>query len=134
MTPTASYKRDSASISELSAFRMYWRDSDGYPKENSGNDHIFMPVIVTYRWNDLTKKRQFSTVFRAAIGSGPEDGRVDLDEIDGVSIDDFHLRFVPRYQVYEFDATSSSLTISGTSGKMGGRYEVEITPKIPEPS
>jgi hypothetical protein len=120
-------------ITELGEFRKYWRASPEYPEENYCNDHVRYPVNVIYIWKNGRSKITFHTEFCAFIGAGPDEGMVDLDETSKVSVDTFHLRFRPAFQKYSYDRFDHSLVISDTSQKMGGRYEVRITPNIEEP-
>lgn len=120
-------------IIELSDFRSYWRSSPEYPQDNLFNDHIHMPVDVTYTWGNGQSEITFPSVFRCFVGAGPNDGDVDIDDTSKVRIEDFHLRFKAAFQQYTYDRSSHSLVISDTSPKMGGRYEVRIRPNIEEP-
>lgn len=122
-----------ANIGELNKFRAYWRKSDGYPGENYGNDHVHMPVEVEYTWAGGRSKMTFETTFRAFIGSGPNDGSIDLDDTAKVRIEDFHLNFKPMFQDYQFDDDDNSLTIRDSSAKMGGKYSVKVMPTLEEP-
>jgi hypothetical protein len=124
---------DSENIRQLSAFRAFWSQSDEYPEENYGNDRVYMPAEITYHWAGGRSKMTFTSVFRAHVGSGPYDGVVDIDDTAKVKIEEFHLRFNPSFQIYLYDEDTKTLTISGSSDKMVGRYEVEISPAIAEP-
>lgn len=124
---------ESANIGELNKFRAYWSGSDEYPHENYGNDHVQMPVEVEYTWAGGRSKMTFETTFRAFIGSGPDDGSIDLDDTAKVKIEDFHLSYKPVFQDYQFDQDDNSLIISASSAKMGGEYSVKVIPTLAEP-
>lgn len=134
MANRVSDSAQSQNIRQLSAFRQYWSASSNYPGENHGNDHVHMPVTVIYEWADGRSRMEFSSEFRAYIGSGPKDGMIDIDDSAKVRIEDFHLRFNPAFQTYRFDKAQKTLSISDTSPKMGGRYCVIIRPAIEEPT
>lgn len=121
------------SFSEFWEFRAYWRESSEYPKENIANTVVVYPVIVVYSCPDRTRNRTFHTQFRAFVGSGPDDGTIDIDAAGDVVIEDYHLSFKPAFQRYEFERKSGSLIISGSSPKMEGSYKVTITPTIAHP-
>jgi hypothetical protein len=57
---------------------------------------------------------------------------IDLEETDRISIDDYHLRFLPAFQTYRFDEGDSALVVTGVS-KRGESYRVTIRPNIAEP-
>ena len=120
-------------IRELSDFRGYWSRSPKYPRDNFGNDHVHMSVDVKYTWGNGQSEINYSSEFRAFVGSGPSDGNVDIDDTPKVRIDDFHLSFKAAFQKYFYDASDHALVISDISPKMGGRYEVRIRPNIEEP-
>lgn len=120
-------------IKELSDFREYWRESPEYPKENWGNNVVRYPINVIYTWGNEKSTIVFKSEFRAFVGSGPDDGRVDIDDTKKVSIDDFHLSFNPAFQIYTYDRVDHALIITASSAKMGGRYTVTIKPNIEEP-
>lgn len=121
------------SFFQLSDFRNFWRRSPEYPEKNYGNDVVEYPVIVRYSCVDPKRDRTFATDFRAFIGSGPHDGIIDIGQVTGVSVEKYHLRFNPAFQHYTFDEASGSLVVTGSSPKMGGDYEVTITPSIEYP-
>lgn len=120
-------------IRQLGDFRRFWSSSSEYPNENYGNDHIHMPVDVIYEWGNGKSKIEFSSEFRAYIGSGPNDGDVNIDDTEKVRIEDFHLSFKAAFQKYEYDDDEKSLIISGSSLKMGGSYKIWVRPTILEP-
>lgn len=124
---------EALNIRELSKFRAYWSRSEDYPPENFGNNVVHVPVAVHYSWANGRAERTFTSTFRAFIGSGPSDGNVDIDDVNDVEIEEFHLAFKPGYQKYKFSERDHSLTISASSPKMGGRYTVKITPTIGGP-
>ena len=124
---------ESINIRELSDFRDYWQDSPEYPQDNIANDHIRYPVNVVYTWANEQSKIEFLSEFRAFVGSGPDDGTVDIDDTAKVRIEDFHLQFKPAFQKYTYDPADHALLISDTSPKMGGNYTVRIKPNIDEP-
>jgi hypothetical protein len=122
----------SRNINQLSAFRNFWRESSEYPEENRGNDRVRYPVRVEYEVPTGGRRTAFETTFTAFVASGPDDGMVDLDETDRVSIDKFHLRFLPAFQVYSFDNVDSTFIVTGIS-KRGESYRVVIRPTIAVP-
>jgi hypothetical protein len=119
-------------IHQLSAFRSYWRDSREYPDENRGNNRVYLPVVVEYEIPTGGRRTVFETAFYAFVGAGPDDGTVDLEETDRISINDFHLRFLPAFQTYRFDDAEGTLIVTGIS-KTGKPYSVVIRPTIEEP-
>jgi hypothetical protein len=122
-----------SNLRHLGDFREYWRESVAYPHKNFGNDRIHMPVDVVYEWGNGKSQVRFSSEFRAFVGSGPADGKVDIDDTSKIRIEDFHLQFSPAFQNYFYDATDKTLIISDSSPKMGGKYWVIIRPSIEEP-
>lgn len=128
-----SHAEEIQNIRELSDFRDFWRDSPEYPQENLANNHVRYPVEVVYTWGNGQSRVKFSSEFRAFVGSGPDDGMVDIEDTAKVSITDFHLSFKPAFQNYSYDPSDHSLLITDTSPKMGGKYEVRIKPNIEEP-
>lgn len=123
----------SASISALSDFRDYWRRSPEYPESNRGNDRVSYPVEVDYEIPIGGRAVLFDTRFTAYVGSGLEDGTLDLDETDRIGVDDYHLRFKPRWQTYRFEEADGTLVVEGVSAK-GDRYRVRIRPTIAAPT
>ncbi|MDK4738059.1 hypothetical protein PH547_04160 [Rhizobium sp. CNPSo 3464] len=120
-------------IRALGNFLRFWRESPEYPTENRGNDHIHFPIWVIYEWKKGgNHKKGFSSVFRVFVGSGPHDGTVDIDETAAIKITQYHLRFNPAFQKYEYDDGDHTLTISDTSEKMG-QYVVLIAPALEQP-
>lgn len=126
-------KLESVSIGQLTKFRDYWRESSEYPEENRGNDRVYYPVSVVYEWKDCTKSDDFVTDFVAFIGSGPDDGKIDLTEVGSATTSKFHLTFLPSFQSYKFDKVTGAITVSGNSDKMKGGYRVTISPRITHP-
>ncbi|MDQ4421794.1 hypothetical protein OOT33_15315 [Sphingobium sp. DEHP117] len=129
----ADENRESRSIREFGAFRQYWSQSVEYPDDNFGNNHVWMPISAIYSWPAVRMPLSFRSNLRAYVGSGPDDGQIDIDETTQVTIDDFHMRFHPRWQDYRFEESDHSLLISGSSGKMGGDYSVRVRPMIERP-
>jgi hypothetical protein len=125
--------RETRSIREFGAFRRYWGQSDEYPEENFGNNHIWIPIAAVYTWPISRAPLSFRSTLRAYVGSGPDDGQIDIDDTTKVKIEDFHLRFHARWQDYRYDESDHALVISGSSDKMGGDYSVRVTPTIEPP-
>lgn len=120
-------------IEELTRFRRYWRHSSEYPQENLANDHIYMPVGVSYSWGGEQASVRFRSIFRAYVGSGLKDGAIELDETVKIKVEEFHLSFTPSFQRYRYDLKSKVLLIKGSSAKMSGEYKVLIKPTISQP-
>lgn len=125
--------RESRSIREFGEFRRYWNQSSGYPEDNFGNNHIWLPISAIYTWSAARAPLSFRSKLRAYVGSGPDDGQIDIDDTTKVTIDDFHLRFHARWQDYRYDDSDHALLISGSSDKMGGDYSVRVKPTIEPP-
>lgn len=126
--------RESRSIGEFGTFRRYWNQSSEYPEENFGNNHIWMPISAIYTWPAAREPLSFRSTLRAYVGSGPDDGQIDIDDTTRVTIDDFHLRFQARWQDYRYDHCDHALVISGSSDKMGGNYSIRVKPTIEPPN
>jgi len=62
------------------------------------------------------------------VRNGYNDGDIQLTESGELNSDDFHLDFSTDYQKYAFNTADSSLVISGSSRKMGGKYHVTLKP------
>ncbi|MBY5785298.1 hypothetical protein HFN62_16400 [Rhizobium leguminosarum] len=122
-----------SNIRQLSDFRDYWRESPSYPEENLYNIKVWYPVTVHYECADRKRNVTFETRFEAFIGSGPDDGKIDLRETRRVSVDEYHLQFLPRFQTYVHDEETHSLIITSSSKKMGGAYKVTIMPSMEKP-
>lgn len=120
-------------IRELSEFRNFWKDSPEYPRENIANDRVRYPVDVAYTWCNGQSSIEFSSEFQAFIGSGPDDGTINIDDTAKVCSEYFHLQFKPMFQKYTYNSSDHSLIIADSSTKMGGVYEVRIKPNIMEP-
>ncbi|HAT5005861.1 TPA: hypothetical protein I9749_004595 [Serratia marcescens] len=63
------------------------------------------------------------------LRNGYDDGTIKLHEEGDLVADDYHLDFTPQYQNYSFSINDGNLIITGTSAKMGGKYNVTISPK-----
>ena len=64
------------------------------------------------------------------VRNGYEDGKIGLTANNVLSVDKFHLDFSTDFQKYSYSEFDSKLTISGTSGKMGGKYTVQLYPTV----
>lgn len=53
-------------------------------------------------------------------------GNIEIDS-DVFNPNDVHTGFSTFFQSYEYNVVTTSLIIKGSSPKMGGEYEVEIT-------
>lgn len=62
------------------------------------------------------------------IRNGYQDGQISLEEGDELVAEDYHLDFTTNYQIYKFSPDDKKLSVSGNSPKMGGKYNVYITP------
>ena len=60
------------------------------------------------------------------VMDGIEFGNIEIDETDDITLEKYHLSFKFEFQQYRFNADNNSLTISGSSPKMKGRYEVNL--------
>jgi len=129
----ANENRESRSIREFGEFRRYWSQSDEYPEDNFGNNHVWIPISAVYIWAAARAPLSFRSTLRAYVGSGPNDGQIDIDDTTKVAIDDFHLRFQARWQDYRYDEGDHTLVISGSSDKMGGDYSIRVMPTIEPP-
>jgi hypothetical protein len=61
--------------------------------------------------------------------SGPDDGKISIEETGCLVLDYVHLDFSPDFQDFEFNEDSGALVVSGSSKKMRGSYEVVIQPE-----
>ncbi|MDR0238158.1 MULTISPECIES: hypothetical protein [Acinetobacter] len=57
-----------------------------------------------------------------------DSGNIEIDETNDIPLKKYHLSFNPHFQKYHFNSDDNSLTISGKSDKMKGRYKVNIKP------
>lgn len=62
------------------------------------------------------------------IRNGYQDGKISLEETGDLIAKDYHLDFTADYQEYQFSEEDEKLSVSGTSSKMGGKYNVAISP------
>lgn len=130
--PMLSKSEASANIDQLGDFRDYWRDSAEYPEVNRGNTRVEYPVQVAYEKPPGSRPTVFETTFMTFVDASPDEGRIELEETDRVSVTRYHLGYSPRFQTYFFDPSDGALLISGIA-KDGKPYRVAITPTISPP-
>ncbi|TXN27398.1 hypothetical protein [Methylobacterium sp. WL19] len=128
-----SSNEESGNINRLSDFRNYWRDSPDYPIDNMANSTVHYPVDVEYNYDNGRSSKKFHSEMRIYVGAGPDDGRIDIDDTDKVDINSFHLSFNPAFQKYAYEKSDHSLVVTDSSDKMGGKYEVRMTPAMRKP-
>lgn len=119
-------------INALTAFRLYWGKSLGYPEENHGNDYITMPVGVRYEWRDGKSVGAFRSTVRISVHPG-DDGNIEVSPVGKYTTSRYHLGYSPDFQIYRFDEAEGALIVEGNSEKMKGAYRVTITPAIAHP-
>ncbi|WP_022966493.1 hypothetical protein [Denitrificimonas caeni] len=62
------------------------------------------------------------------IRNGYQDGQISLEESGDLVAENYHLDFTTQYQKYSFSEVDNKLFVSGNSPKMGGKYNVAISP------
>ncbi|WP_345875000.1 hypothetical protein [Shewanella algae] len=60
--------------------------------------------------------------------NGYQDGQISLGETGDFVAEDYHLDFTTQYQQYSFYEEDKKLIVLGKSPKMGGKYNVSISP------
>jgi len=90
--------------------------------DNYGNATFEAEILYTFRNQSINSSTDVKI-----IRNGYNDGKVSLGENDELNVNFLHLDFTPDYQKYKYDSSDSSLTITGSSQKMGGNYTVKIT-------
>jgi hypothetical protein len=118
-----------ASFENFNDFYHRWREEEGF--ESNGFGVCWFPAAILY----ASKAKTVVEVARVTIhlASGPGDGRIAIEETGQLTAEIFHLDFKADFQDYRHDPCSGSLVVSGYSQKMGGRYSVKISPKLPRP-
>lgn len=106
----------------LRDFIYYWSEIPGLSINRHGLCSFKADIEYRYRGNVVTGPTQV-TIPR----TGREDGQVNLGETGILDSNIFHLDFSPDFQTYRLD-DQKCLVVSGSSQKMGGKYEVSITP------
>lgn len=106
----------------LRDFIYHWSEFPGLSISRHGLCSFRADIEYRYRGNVVTGTTQV-TIPR----NGMEDGQVNLGETGILDSDVFHLDFSPAFQTYRLDG-QKRLVVSGSSKKMGGEYEVLITP------
>jgi hypothetical protein len=118
--------RSQGPFRHLFDFVEHWKDRDGF--DSDGGSHCWFPVIVHYETG--AKAATVASKVRIFRGSGPNDGRVEIEESGKLTVEDFRLGFKADYQDFRFDSRSGSLIVTGSSPKMGGPYSVTISPQL----
>lgn len=59
--------------------------------------------------------------------AGYNGGKVSIEEVGELNVDEFHLDFEDRFQKYNYNDETKELIVSGKSPKMKGQYTVKIT-------
>lgn len=59
--------------------------------------------------------------------AGYNGGKVSIEEVGELNVDEFHLDFEDKFQKYNYDDETKELVVSGKSPKMNGQYTVKIT-------
>ena len=59
--------------------------------------------------------------------AGYNGGKVSIEEVGELNVDEFHLDFEDKFQKYNYDDETKELVVSGKSQKMNGQYTVKIT-------
>ena len=72
----------------------------------------------------------FEDTLVTLLFDGYEQGRIDIDEMGELTVEDFHLRFSPDFQSFTFDTDNDTLVVEGSSPKMGGDYMVRMHPRV----
>lgn len=62
------------------------------------------------------------------IRNGYQDGQISIEESGELVAEDCHLDFNTQYQKYQFLEEAKKLSVVGSSPKMGGEYNVVISP------
>lgn len=76
-------------------------------------------------FNNIKNVVEFSQI--AITMAGYNGGKVSINEVGELNVEDFHLDFEERFQKYNYDNENKKLVISGKSTKMKGQYTVKIT-------
>lgn len=71
--------------------------------------------------SDQTDVRAYLTGYR-------ETGMIKIDDTRRMTSDNYHLQIDRAFGEYRFDQSSGELIITNTSGKMGGKYTIQILP------
>lgn len=58
--------------------------------------------------------------------AGYNGGKVSIDEVGELNVEEFHLDFEQDHQKYNYDNKTKELVVSGESKKMNGQYTVKI--------
>ena len=113
------------SFSNLGHFWQYW-ETMGLLSVDRISDIVSGTASVEYVSKAFCKT--FTTKIMIYLSGFSSSGKIVLFECGRARADKCHLDFLPKFQRYQFDETSGSLTIYGRSAKMRGAYEVTITP------
>lgn len=62
------------------------------------------------------------------IRNGCHDGQISLEETGDLVAEDYHLVFTIQYQKYSLSDEGKKLLVLGSSPKIGGKYNVAISP------
>lgn len=101
-------------------FLEHWARTVRYKR---GDDVLFR-ALIAYRFNKRTMQEDSVVQIHR---HGIEADRIAIVETDRLHADLVHLDFSPDYQAYDLDA-DKNLVVTGSSPKMGGAYEVVISP------
>ncbi len=87
--------------------------------------NLYFDAFVEYR----SPARNSSKITNVKIiRNGYQDGHISLGESGNLVAEDYHLDFTTHYQEYCFSEEDGKLSVSGSSPKMGGKYNVIISP------
>lgn len=87
--------------------------------------NVCFEAFVEYR----SPARNVSEIAKVKIiHNGYQDGQISLEEAGELVAEEFHLDFTTQYQKYNFSVGDRKLLVSGSSTKMGGKYNVTISP------
>ena len=103
-------------------FVEFWRVGGKLKVNPLGNCTVTAQII----YNSDLGTQAFQTKV-TLIRKGYDDGKIALDEIGVLVSEDYHLDFSARFQKVSFNNKTKTLTVKGTSGKMGD-YQVDMTP------
>lgn len=109
----------------LFEFVEHWRainDNFDTDRLNPGID-----AIVDYESPKASANAQRTNV-RIQMSGYSESGQIDIDESRELSTSKFHLRILPQWGNYHFEQNSGTLVYTSSSEKMGGDYEIRISP------
>jgi len=108
----------------LQEFRSVWAGADQGDVRQSGRFKVW--CRVSYH---APAQNGLGDTLVTILFDGYEQGQINIDETDELTLADFHLQFSPDFQSYSFDTDNDTLVVEGSSQKMGGGYMVRIHPR-----